>query len=384
MLDGIFKKQSNIRIIVSITSSISMIIDNIFISRFIGMDGVAAAGLITPVLMIILAFSGVLSSGGQLIVGPKMGAGEKDKAIGSVSLCFMLVFISSVIVISGAFLFTDGICAFLGAEPGSELMSMAGEYLKGYMIGTPGIIGMLAIVPLLNIDGDKKRSYVSAWAVTISDIVLDIVAVIVFPGSIGAIALATAISYLLGLIIISGHFIKKDNRYGLRIRFNNIPWGETRDVFSLGFPAALQKVLRTMLTFTINQILLFVGGSIALAGFSIVSNIGNLMNSVGQGLSAATLTISGVLHGERIKKSLKDLYRAFIKYSVLWNLVMVIITILGAEVLVGIYLSAKKVDVTAVIMGVRLFSFDYIFYSLCLCAKNYYLGIKQMKVNYII
>ncbi|MDO4478708.1 MAG: MATE family efflux transporter [Lachnospiraceae bacterium] len=384
MIDGIFKKTSNVQIVVSMTASISMIIDNVFISRFMGLNAVAAAGLITPVLMIILAFSGVLSAGGQLVIGEKMGRGDKSGAIGSVSLCVVLIGLSALIIMVGSYLFTDQICDFLGAQPGSELLEDAGQYLRGYVIGAPGIIGMLSMIPIMNIDGDKKRSFVCAWTVTITDILLDILAVLVFPKSLFAIALASGISYLVALVVMGGHFFRKDDKYVLKIRLKAIPWGETTAIFLRGFPAALQKLLRTALSFTVNQILLAVGGAIALASFSIVSNIGNLLNSVGQGLSAATLTISGVLYGEKIRKNLSDLYKAFIKYSVVWNLIMVALTFVGADLLVSIFMSAKKVDVPAVVWGLRIFSLDFVFYSICICAKSYYQGVKRMAVNYII
>ncbi|MDO4494068.1 MAG: MATE family efflux transporter [Clostridia bacterium] len=384
MIDGIFKKLGNTQIAVSVTASVAMIVDNIFIARFLGVQAVAAAGLITPVLMIVLAFSGVLSAGGQLVVGTKMGSGEREKAAGSASLCFALVLLASFFAVFLTFGFTERICIVLGAAPGSELAENASAYLRGYVLGAPGIIGMLSMVPLLNIDGDKKRSLTGAWVVTIGDVLLDVVAVLVFPGSLFAIALASALSYLAGFLVICGHFLKKDDRFALKLRLRKIPWAESKQVFRLGFPAALQKILRTALSFTVNRILLSVGGAVALAGFSIVSNIGNLLNSVGQGLSAATLTMAGVLYGERIKKSLSELYRSFVKYSVLWNLVIVLITLVFAEPLVGVFLSSKKVDVSAVVTGLRLFSLDFVFYSLCLCAKSYYQGIKRMRVNYLI
>ncbi|MDO4484014.1 MAG: MATE family efflux transporter [Clostridia bacterium] len=384
MIDGIFKKLSNIQIVVSITASISMIVDGAFIGRSLGMDGVAAAGLITPVLMIILAFSGVLSAGGQLIVGRKMGSGDRDAAIGAMSVCFFMAVFSGLFLTGLVFAFTNPICMLLGARPGSKLLAMSGQYLRGYVLGNAGIIGVLSMVPLLNLDGDKKRSFAAAWIITMTDIVLDIAAVLVFPGQIFAIALATSISYLVGFMVMCGHFAKNDRHFMLKIRLKNLPWRDGIQMLVLGLPAALQKALRTLLSFTVNHILLAVGGPVALAGFSIVSQIGNLLNSVGQGLSAATLTIAGVMHGEKIKKNLRDLYRAFIKYSVWWNLVVAAIGIIGADVLVSIFMSAKKVDVSAVVMGVRIFSLDFVFYSLCLCAKSYYQGIKRMSVNYLI
>lgn len=384
MIDGVFKKLSAVQIMVSVTSSVSMIVDSIIISRFLGMNAVAAAGLITPVLMFILAFSGVLSSGGQLTVGQKLGRGKIDEANKSLSLNVALVLLSSAVIIILTFVFSNQICVFLGAEKDSLLFFEAKKYLRGYILGTPGIIGMLSLIPIMNIDGDKKRTSMSAMSATIGDILLDLICVVVFPGNIFAIGLASSISYYIAFGVILGHFFVKNDKHVLKISFKNLAWKEAFQTLYLGSPAALQKVLRTLLSFTVNQILIAAGGAMALAAFTIISNIGNLINSVGQGMSAATLTMTGVMYGERIKKNLSDLYKAFIKYSILWNLIMAVFVLVSADYLVVLFMTSKGADVSTVALGLRIFSIDFVFYSLCLCAKSYYQGIKRMKVNYII
>lgn len=384
MINGIFKKLSAVQIMVSVTSSVSMIVDSIVISRFLGMNAVAAAGLITPVLMLVLAFSGVLSSGGQLIVGQKLGRGEIEAANKSLSLNVALMLLSSALIIGVSCVFSGPICIFLGAKENSELLADAQEYLCGYILGTPGTIGMLSLIPMMNMDGDKKRTTVCAIAATVSDIILDLLSVVLFPGNIFMIGLASSISFYIAFFVIAGHFFVKNDKHVLKLSFRNIPWRETPQTLYLGSPAALQKALRTLLSFTVNQILLVFGGSIALAAYTIVSSIGNLINSVGQGMSSATLTITGVMYGERIKKNLSDLYKAFIKYSVLWNLVMVAVVLIGADYLVILFMNSQKADVSTVALALRFFSLDFVFYSICLCAKSYYQGIKRMKVNYII
>ena len=384
MIDGIFKKLSTVQVVVSVTSSIAMIVDSIIISRFMGMTSVAAVGLIVPMMMFILAFSGVLSSGGQLGVGKKLGRGNIEGASDCLSLNIALILISSIVLIAIAFCFTEKICLLLGATPNSELLFESEKYLMGFILGTPGIIGMLGLIPIMNMDGDKKRTTISAIAATVGDIVLDIVAVIIFPGNIFAIGIASSISYMIAFVILLSHFFEKNGKYVLYISFKNIPWRETVDVFKQGSPAALQKILRTLLSFTLNYILLKAGGELALGSFTIVSNVGNLVNSIGQGLSAATLTVSGVMYGERVKKNLADLYKAMLKYSVLWNLVALAFTLIAANLFANIFKSTKSSDLSVVATGLRIFAFDYVFYSICLCAKSFYQGIGRMKVNYVI
>ena len=66
------------QILSAMTVLICMMIDNIMIGRFLGVDSVSAYGLASPVLLIFAAFGSMLTAGIQVMCGKTMGAGDMD------------------------------------------------------------------------------------------------------------------------------------------------------------------------------------------------------------------------------------------------------------------------------------------------------------------
>ena len=59
---------------------VGIVIDGIVIGRFLGPDSMAAYGLVTPVINLATAFSGILATGAQVICAQRLGAGDKQGA----------------------------------------------------------------------------------------------------------------------------------------------------------------------------------------------------------------------------------------------------------------------------------------------------------------
>ena len=67
-------------ILAAVATMIGIVIDGIVIGRFLGPDSMAAYGLVTPIINLATAFSGILATGAQIICAQHLGAGSKQKA----------------------------------------------------------------------------------------------------------------------------------------------------------------------------------------------------------------------------------------------------------------------------------------------------------------
>ncbi len=214
-------------------------------------------------------------------------------------------------------------------------------------------------------------------SITVSDIIGDIMAAFVFKTAIFGIGVASAVSYYIGASILLSHFILKKGT--LRIHFDHLPWKETKKFFSLGSTSAIQKILKTMFGLTANRILLINGGASALAAYTVIMNISNLANCCGQGISGAVMLMSGVIASDSDKTSLIELCKSFIKKSALYIFILTTIIIVAARPIVYIFWT-DGADISTVVTGVRIISLSFFFYTLCMCFRNYYQGIKKTRI----
>ncbi len=381
MIDKTLSKVSRIQILISVATSIALIVDSIIISRFLGTSAMAGYGAVSPILMIIMAVSGVISTGSQIICAERIGKADPEGANRIVGLSIVISLLFAAFFILASFFGTGLIIRIIGLQPGTELSQNASDYLKGFILGAPGFIGTLTLMPYMQLDGNRKFALLSMVLVTVGDCVADIMAVFVFHGGIFGIGVASAVSYYLGTAVLLAHFLLKKGT--LRIRFDHLPWGESKNIFSLGISSATQKVLRTLLGLTANRILLANGGAGALAAYAVIKNISNLANSCGQGISAAVMLLTSVLAADEDRTGLIALHKSFIKKSAVYNAVLMAVTIIGAYP-IALLFQRKGADIATVVTGIRLISFDFFFYSLCMCSRNYYQGMKKTWIAMII
>ncbi len=381
MIDRILSKVSKTQILISVATSIALIVDSIIISRFLGTSSMAGYGAVAPILMIIMAVSGVISTGSQIICAERIGKADTDGANRVVGLSIVITLAFAAFFILFSFLGEGLIIRLIGLKPGTDLSHCAADYLKGFIIGAPAFIGTLTLMPYMQLDGNRKLALMSMVGVTVGDCVGDVVAIFVFHGGILGIGVASAVSYYIGTAILMSHFLLKKGT--LRIRFDHLPWKDTWKIFTLGSSSATQKVLRTVLGLTANRVLLASGGAGALAAYAVIKNISNLANSCGQGISAAVMLLTSVLAADEDRTGLIALHKSYIKKSAIYNAILMAVVIVFAYPIALVF-QKKGADISMVVMGLRLIAFDFFFYSLCMCCRNYYQGMKKTWIAMLI
>ncbi len=374
MIHKILTKITRTQILTSISISIALTVDSIIISKFLGTSAMAGYGAINPVIIIFMALGGVISMGSQILCAEQIGKGDMEGANRIVGLSIITSLVISGAYIAFIYMGSDIIALILGITKVDELAICASDYLRGYMLGAPALIGTLTLSPFMQLDGNQKFAAASMISVTITDIVGDILAVFVFHSGIYGVGVASAVSYYVGTSILLSHFILKKG--SLRLRFNHLPWKMTGKFFVLGSSSAFQKILRTAFGLTINRVLLATGGVGALAAYAVIINVSNLANCCGQGISGAVMVLTGVFANDIDKNDLITLFKSFFKKAVVSNAVLTTVTIVFAHPIAAICLK-KGADLSTVITGIRIMALAFFFYTLCMCLRNYYQGIKK-------
>ena len=100
IISRLFKKSVISIIAAAIATMVGIVIDGIVIGRFLGPDSMAAYGLVTPVINLATAFSGILATGAQIICAQHLGAGNVKKARGAFSMCMVITVVISVVMMA--------------------------------------------------------------------------------------------------------------------------------------------------------------------------------------------------------------------------------------------------------------------------------------------
>ena len=97
----------------------------------------------------------------------------------------------------------------MGAGKQPELFDQTRDYLVGFIVGAPGSMGALVLVPFLQMAGKSGLLIAAVLGMTVADIALDLLNVLVFHGGMFGMGLASSLSYYVAMVIAMSYFLSK-------------------------------------------------------------------------------------------------------------------------------------------------------------------------------
>ena len=208
--EKLFKEQSVWRSIFSmaIPSLLTIIImifynmaDMFFIAQLGNTAKVASVSIISPVFNIIMALATMIGVGGSAVIANAFGAGDKEKAKNTASLCFYSATSLGVVVTILLFLFQTPLLRLLGTKP--EMWEDSRIYLRVLACGTVFMLISSAMGMLVRSEGAVKEGMFGNLAGTVTNIILDPLFILVFGWGVAGAAIATVI----GNMVSSGYYV---------------------------------------------------------------------------------------------------------------------------------------------------------------------------------
>lgn len=367
-----------------VVSTFGMMIDGVIIGNLLGVEQIAAYGLVSPVFSIFSAIGSVFSNGMQAFAAKYMGKGETEKANKVFSMSILSVEIVAVITAVLCVIFLDQIAVILGAS--GESAHLAGEvkqYFVGLIIGLPFIVGVSNLSPVMQLDGDRGRAFMSTIVMTSVNITLDLMNVYVFKFGMFGMALATTISYFCAFVTLLLHFKKKNIMF--KFSMQKIDFAEMAGVVGLGLPGATSILCTTFRSYSINQILLSISGSTAIAAFSVKNSLTSLLSSYSLGIGMTTLMLAGIVLGEEDKSNVRHLLKTAMKFAILGTGVIAIFTFIFASPLAMLFLDAENVETLSLaVRCIRFHTVSMPLYSLIYVIMNFMQGTKNVKMAHTV
>lgn len=324
-------------IIAELADAICGVIDGIVVGHYLGEDAMAAHGIATPIFVLLTIFSYMITVGFQQPCTVYIGRGEPQKANGLFSATMFYTIVVAVLFSVTGQLFPRSFAHMMGAPSVGVIADMSTDYLRAVFMGTPFLLIFLSLIPVLQIDGERKLVHAGSVVMAVSDIIIDILNVKVFHGGMWGIGMATTISYFLGMMVLLTYFLRKSRLFHLRPQ--DIAGSRPGQIFRMGLPAGARVAARSVAIISLNTLVMGTAGATAMAAFSVQHNLSTLLLSVAIGISGATLLLSGISYGEQDRRGLMDLVRMSAYSCILIMGLLAVLVFSLARPLVSLYLS---------------------------------------------
>ncbi|WP_435577411.1 MATE family efflux transporter [Gilvibacter sp.] len=292
--------------------SLNMIVDTIFVGRWIGPLAISAITVVIPVTFFIAAIGLAVGIGGGSVLSRALGAGDNDKALKVFGNQITLTFFTSGILAILGLVFQDYLIEFFGA--GESFKDLALTY---YNIVLYGIV-MLAMCMMGNnvirAEGKPKFAMYAMMLPAIGNIFMDWILIRVFDMGMEGAAWATFISYAICFAFIFWFFAVKSE---LRLKWSSFSLQRNivREINALSFVTLSRQGVIAVLTILLNNVLIHYGDDLDVAVYGIISRMLMFALFPVIGVNQGFLPIAGYNYGAKQFERVRESINTSIKYS---------------------------------------------------------------------
>lgn len=331
--------------------------DTFFISVAEGAGGITALNLVLPLYSLIYGIGAMLGVGSAIrfnILRARKDKRADDYFLGA--LVFALMF--SVIFIGVGVFVPDKVVEILGGD--AEIIAIGTPYTRIFLMFAPFFMWNHICNAFVRNDGNPALAMKATLFSSLFNIVMDYV--LMFPLGLGmaGAALATAISPIVGILICCIHFFGKKNT--IKFLWSIPSFNKLVDVCPLGISAFIGEISSGVTTVVFNFLILGLAGNNGVAAFGVVANISIMAISVFNGIAQGAQPLLSRFYGKGDWESVKRIWKLSVRTAVIFAVMVVMITNIFTESIVGIFNSENNVQMANYAMqGVRIYFVGFLF-----------------------
>lgn len=310
--------------------SLNMIVDTIFVGRWISVMAIAAITVVLPIAFLISSIGMGIGIGGSSIISRALGKGNTNKAFkvfgNQISLT---VFLSVLFVAIGTF-FCFPILQLFGAK--GAILTPATDYFHVILWGVPFLAFAMMGNPVARAVGKPNYAMFTLIVPAFANIILDVIFIKFMDMGMYGAGLATSISYAVSGLFILWFFLSKNTELKIIPKYFSIDFSILKEIIALGGITIIRQGTISVLIIILNYTLFKYGGEISIAVYGVINRVMLFSLFPVLGVTQGFLPIAGFNYGanntERVKESIKI---AITFGSAIATLIFIVIMIFPTE-----------------------------------------------------
>ncbi len=272
----------------TLTSAI-VVVDGLFIGRFVGSAALAAVNLTVPVLYLFMAVAIMIAVGGSSLASPLLGSGRQEEAarVRSASLILLLAVTAGLSALVAVF--RVPLLALLGAR--GDTAEPAATYLAVMAAGYPAMMASIGLSIFLRGAGEPIAALRNGLAANLVNVALDWLFIVALGWGVGGAAAASVISSVVGAVLSALTAAAGGNRLGFgRPAFRH---GELALLLANGSSELVAQLSVMISTWAFNRATLGLLGTAGLAAMTVMGYLSFVESMLVSGCSIGLAPIVG-------------------------------------------------------------------------------------------
>jgi putative MATE family efflux protein len=350
------------------------VVDGIFVGRGVGTDALGAVNLALPFILVINAFTMLITMGGVTITAIRLGRGDTMGANQAFMHSISLISVISALLCLTGVGCTPRLARFLGAN------DLYFDYVRGYVFWyalflIPAQIGVLLMGFCRN-DGSPRLVTAATSISTGLNIFLDWLFIFPLQKGVEGAAVATGISQVISLAIVASHFVRKKG--ALRIRMftpDGVLW---RKIPLRGMPEMTAQFAAPVTTFCMNYILITRLGGSAVNAFAIINYVASFFLMMFFGVSEGLQPLFGQSYGAKNAADLKYYFRCGASINLTGSVAIFVMLLFTGGIISRLF-GADAHTSGVIIHALPKFSWSFLVAALNTIISSYLYSTKRTK-----
>lgn len=347
------------------------LVDSVIVGRFVGSAALAAIGATGSVTFLFFSICGGISSGCGIVTSQVFGAGDTRRTRRAIVNSAYVMLVSSVGMGAAAYVAARWVLQLMGTPP--DILPDAVLYMRVSCVGVP-LVGVYNYVSsMLRALGDSRTPLYYLIFACLMNVALDLLCVCVFHMGVLGAALATIVSQMLAGVGCLLRVLKTNPYFQFRREDFARDDSMIRRSVRIGLPLAMQWSMIAVST-TVLQIFINGFGTAAVAAYTAISRIEQLVHQPYGSLSTALSTYSGQNYGAGRMDRVKDGMKHGMGISLVFTVLMTVFMQLFADGIIGLFVEEAEVILIGA-RGLRLTAWFYLFLALINMARGVLNGV---------
>ncbi len=314
--------------------------DMVVAGRFAGKEALAAVGSTGALIQLIINLFIGLSIGVNVLVARYYGAGNRKDLDETVHTAILTSLISGVVLIFVGVGLSQPLLELMGTP--ADVIDQSVLYMRIYFAGMPVMMLYNFGAAILRAVGDTQRPLYFLLIAGVTNVILNLIFVIVFHMGVAGVAAATVISQVISAGLVLLCLMRSDAVYRVELKRLRIVKGKLWQMTRIGIPAGIQgatfSISNVLIQSTINSF-----GSVAMAGSTAAGNIEGFVFTVEDAVTQAALSFTGQNFGAKKYKRVNRVLTTCLLLCSLAGIIMGCGVYLLGRPLLGIYTSDAQV-----------------------------------------
>ena len=358
------------------------IVDRIYIGHIpgIGTDALAGVGVTGSVIILVSAFSAIVSGGGAPLAAIALGQGDREKAERILGNGFVLLLFFTIAVSSLCYTFMEPVLLFTGAS--QDTIGYATDYLSIYLAGTVFVQISVGLNTFINTQGRPGTAMLSTLIGAFLNIVLDPVFIFVLDMGVKGAAIATVISQACSAAWVLGFLFSRKATLNLSRRYMRLDRKIILPIFGLGISPFIMASTESLVGFVLNTNLKHFG-DIYVSALAVMQSAMQVGSAPLTGFAQGFIPVVSYNYGHGSPDRVKECFRISVVIMFTFNAVLMTLMILFPHVVASAF--TRDTELVGCVSGMMpYFLSGMTIFGLQRACQNTFIALGQAKISLFI